>query len=81
MEYPMLKKYMEKNNINVSELAKQCNIPQPTMWRIVNGSDTIKKSNIDAILRATGMTYEVCFSENYIESWEDKFLVKFNRVV
>ncbi len=77
MKYPRIEKYMNDNGLKLAGLAKQCNIPYPTMWRITEGKREISKSNIDKILRVTGMTYEECFAETKEEDWREHFLNRF----
>lgn len=39
----------------------KCDIPSSVMCRFLNGQTDIRKSNIDKILKVTGLTYEECF--------------------
>lgn len=64
MKYIGIEKYIEVEGISLREFARKCNIPVSTISRFVNGKTDIKKSNIDKILKVTGMTYEECFMED-----------------
>ena len=63
MKFPKIEKYISENNISLRDFSKRCDIPVSTMSRIVNGKVDVQKSNIDKILKATGMSYEECFKE------------------
>ncbi len=63
MKYFGIKRYIRVEGISLREFAKKCDMPVSTISRFVNGKTDIKKSNIDRILKATGMTYEECFEE------------------
>lgn len=58
-----IEKYIQIEGISLREFAKKCNMPVSTISRFVNGKTDIKKSNIDKILKVTGMTYKECFKE------------------
>ena len=64
MKYIGIEKYMGIEGISLREFAKKCNMPVSTISRFINGKTDIKKSNIDKILKVTGMTYEECFKED-----------------
>lgn len=80
MKYPRIEKYMNDNELKLAGLAKLCNIPYPTMWRIAEGKREISKSNIDKILNVTGLTYEECFAEEKKEEWKKHFVSRFSMV-
>ena len=63
MKHLRIKKYIEIEGISLRQFAKMCDMPVSTMSRFVNGKTDIKKSNIDKILKVTGMSYEECFAE------------------
>ena len=63
MSFANIRKYISENNISLRDFSKRCDIPVSTMSRIVNGKVDVQKSNIDKILKATGMSYEECFKE------------------
>ena len=69
MKYPRIEQYMNDNGIKLAEFARICEISYPTMWRISEGKREISKSNIDKILKVTGLTYEECFSVEKEEEW------------
>lgn len=63
MKYLGIEKYIGIEGISLREFAKKCDMPVSTISRLINGKTDIKKSNIDKILKVTGMTYEECFKE------------------
>lgn len=63
MKYPNLESYITGNELTIREFARQCGMQSSTMCRILHGNVDVKKSNIDKILKETGMCYEVCFRE------------------
>ncbi len=80
MKYPAIEKYMNNKGIKLAEFAKMCGIPQPTMWRFMHGKADINKSNIDKILRVTGMTYENAFCEIVKGDWKQHFENRFRKI-
>lgn len=80
MKYPRIEQYMNDNGMKLAEFAKHCGIPQPTMWRFMHGKADINKSNIDKILKVTGLTYEECFAEEKKEYWKEHFDRRFGRI-
>ncbi len=66
MKYLGIEKYIGIEGISLREFAKRCDMPVSTISRFVNGKTDIKKSNIDKILKVTGMTYEQCFDEERV---------------
>lgn len=61
-QYPALSHYIRVHyDGNIAKFAKEAKIPKGTMYGVICGSGTTK-SNIDKILRATGMSYEEAFS-------------------
>lgn len=63
MKYPNLESYMIRHGLSLREFARRCGIQTSTMCRILHGKTDIQKSNIDKILKETGICYEVCFEE------------------
>lgn len=63
MKYLGIEKYIGIEGISLREFAKMCDMSVSTMSRFVNKKTDIKKSNIDKILKVTGMSYEECFAE------------------
>lgn len=63
MKYLGIEKYIGTESISLREFAKRCDMPVSTISRFVNGKTDIKKSNIDKILKVTGMSYEECFQK------------------
>lgn len=80
MKYPRIEEYINNKGIKLAEFAKQCGIPQPTMWRFMHGKADINKGNIDKILKVTGLTYEECFAEKKKVEWKEHFTNRFGRV-
>lgn len=66
MKYPAIEKFLNSEGISLREFARKCNMPVSTMSRFANGKTDIKKSNIDKILKVTGMRYEGCFKESEV---------------
>lgn len=64
MRFSNIEKYITEHNICLREFSKRCGMPASTMSRIINGKVDVQKSNIDKILKATGMSYEECFKED-----------------
>lgn len=62
-KYISLENYMISKGISLREFADRCGIAPSTMSRFLNGKTDIQKSNIDKILKETGMSYEECFKE------------------
>lgn len=62
VKYPGLRKWMLENHVCVSDLEKMCGKGKRFHAFLVDKSNPTKKT-IDAILDATGLTYEECFKE------------------
>lgn len=62
-KYISLENYMRTQGISLREFANRCGIAPSTMSRFLSGKTDIQKSNIDKILKVTGMSYEECFKE------------------
>ena len=65
MKYPSIEKYMADHNLTLREFARRCDMPSSTICRLLNGQTEPSKSTIDKILGVTGLSYEVCFREDY----------------
>jgi predicted transcriptional regulator len=63
MRYPEIEKYMIDHDLSMKKFADMCGTTDTLICRLLNGKVDIRKSNIDKILAATGMSYEVCFRE------------------
>ena len=63
MKYPRIEKYIGIEGMSLREFSEKSGIAASTMSRFLNGKTDIQKRNIDKILKATGLTYEECFSE------------------
>jgi transcriptional regulator with XRE-family HTH domain len=63
MKYPEIERYMIEHNLSMKKFADMCRTTDTLICRFLNGKTDIRKSNIDKILAATGMNYEVCFRE------------------
>lgn len=64
-KYIYIESYMRTQGISLREFAKICGIAPSTMSRFLSGKTDIQKSNIDKILKVTGMSYEKCFKEGF----------------
>lgn len=62
--YPGIEKYMNDHDYNIRVMAIHCKIPYTTMNWNLTGRAVPSKITIDAILKATGMTYEEAFGED-----------------
>ena len=62
IKYVGLRNWMIKNEVNVAELERRCN--NLRMMASLTGGCDPSKTTIDAILKATGLTYEECFKED-----------------
>lgn len=61
--YPNLKIWMENNRYTIRSLGSKIGITQyDLIRRKLIGKREFNKSEIDAILRVTGMSYEECFA-------------------
>ena len=65
MKYPSIEKYMADYNLSLREFARRCDMSSSTMCRLLNGDTEPNKGTIDKILAVTGLSYEVCFREDY----------------
>ena len=70
-KYISIESYMKTQGISLHEFAKICGIAPSTMSRFLSGKTDIQKSNIDKILKVTGMSYEECFTEGFDNEKED----------
>lgn len=71
-QYISIENYMRTQGISLREFSNRCGIAPSTMSRFLSGKTDIQKSNIDKILKVTGMSYEECFEEgNQIENKEN----------
>lgn len=62
-KYISIETYMRTQGISLREFSHKCGIAPSTMSRFLRGKTDIQKSNIDKILKVTGMSYEECFKE------------------
>lgn len=46
--------YLEENEMTISEFARICNIPQPTMYRIVNEIGIPVLSTVKKVIEGSG---------------------------
>ena len=65
--YPALRDWMNNNRVTVAELFRRlygdearCNT-KPRFYDLLKGKIDLKKRDIDALIRVTGMTYEELF--------------------
>lgn len=70
-KYISIETYMRTQGISLQEFANRCGIAPSTMSRFLSGKTDIQKSNIDKILKETGMDYEECFKEGLNENKEN----------
>lgn len=70
-KYISIESYIRTQGISLREFANKCGIAPPTMSRFLSGKTDIQKSNIDKILKVTGMSYEECFKEGLNENKEN----------
>lgn len=61
--YAGLKRYMEENEMAVKGLAEKTGMSNQNLGLILAGKHDPSKQSIDAILRATGLTYEEAFAD------------------
>lgn len=80
MKYWRIEKYIGVEGMSIREFADKCGIAPSTMSRFLNGKTDIQKSNIDKILKVTGLTYEECFSQEKKVEWKEHFASRFGRV-
>ena len=66
MKYPSIEKYMTDHKLSLREFARQCDMSNSTMCRLLKGDTEPSKSTIDKILLETGLSYEECFEEKYL---------------
>ena len=67
--YPVLRKWMNDNKCCLAELLRRMGLTThpgnyDRLVRILSGRSELKKSDIDILLRVTGMTYEELFRED-----------------
>lgn len=62
-KYISIEAYIRNQGISLREFVNRCGIAPSTMSRFLSGKTDIQKSNIDKILKVTGMSYEECFKE------------------
>lgn len=70
-KYISIESYMRAQGISLREFAHKCGIAPSTMSRFLSGKTDIQKSNIDKILKVTGMSHEECFKEGLNENKEN----------
>jgi transcriptional regulator with XRE-family HTH domain len=70
-QYISIENYMRTQGISLREFSNRCGIAPSTMSRFLSGKTDIQKSNIDKILKVTGMSYEECFKEGLNEDKEN----------
>ena len=61
--YPQIKKWMNDNRVKLPEMAKRMYVTDSSLRSALNGSASLKKEYIDALLALTGMTYEELFKQ------------------
>lgn len=61
--FPELDAYMHLHRMTRMEFSERCGISYSTMLDILVGGFPPSKLNIDKILAATGLTYEIAFRE------------------
>ena len=61
IRYIGLRNWMLNNRVGFSKLSKLCGVAN--LHTCLTGPTSPNKRSIDAILRATGLTYEECFKE------------------
>ena len=59
--YPAIRQWMLQNRISYCDLANMCGIHMQVVSGGLNGEHEMKLSTADALLRATGLTYEEAF--------------------
>lgn len=62
-KYISIETYIKAQGISLREFSNRCGIAPSTMSRFLSDNTDIQKSNIDKILKVTGMSYEECFKE------------------
>lgn len=60
--YPNIRRWLVENKCSYNALAIKCDLYLNSVQLALKGSDGTQKKTIDAILKATGMTYETAFS-------------------
>lgn len=72
--YPGIKRWMERNDMNVSMLSKKSKIPVNTLWCNFSGKSDPRMYTIRRILETTGLTFEQAFGEqiNQREAREER---------
>lgn len=66
IKYPYLEKWMSDKGLSQTEMAKVLGVGRTTVSKLLNGKEEPKKAVIDKVLKATGLPYEVAFSETVI---------------
>ncbi len=61
--YPNIEKHLFDNQITKKDFASICGVAITNMQLILKGKHSPSKKTIDAILKETGMTYEVAFAK------------------
>lgn len=59
--YPNIKTFLDEQGLSYSQFSLDCGIAPQTIYRALSGTCEPSKITIDAILKATGMTYEKAF--------------------
>lgn len=62
--YPNIFSFQRKNNINIFEFSELTGFSQPSVSRYLKGKSDPPKKFIDAVLNATGMSYEEAFKKD-----------------
>lgn len=61
--YPAIRRALRRKGMSVYELSRSTGICVATLYRAVRPNENPNKKTIDAILAATGLTYEEAFGE------------------
>ena len=59
--YPQIKKWMNDNRVKLPEMAERMCVPDHSLRKALNGSASLKKEYIDALIALTGIAYEELF--------------------
>lgn len=59
--YPAILKWFQENELNYCSFGRMCGLSNVAVNDILTGNRSPRKDSIDAILKATGMTYEEAF--------------------
>lgn len=64
IRYSGLRNWMLENRIGLNDLSKRCGVARERLYHNLVRECDPRKNTIDAILAATGLTYEECFKED-----------------